>query len=210
VRLDLRDDALRTTRGAYFALNATEAVRWAASDWTAFRLAPEARAYLPLPFSSVLAARAAVAGLFISEASPDLDALSRARGPTTYRLRGGGANSNRGFLAGQLGAGLDGGVRRWETSLELRIALGASFVLAGFADAGDVNAGKTLRLSHWNTTLGFGVRYYTVIGALRLDTGYRVLPLQRADGSNGVEEKPNTLPFSSKPGAIHLTIGDAF
>jgi hypothetical protein len=210
LRLDLRDDAVRTTRGAYFALNALEAVRSPASDWTALRLAPEARGYVPLPFGVVLAGRAAVAGLFVTSANEGLDELSRERGPATYRLRGGGANSNRGFLAGQLGVGLDGGVRRWETSLELRLALGSSLVVAGFADAGDVSGGKTLRLSHYNTTFGFGLRYYTVIGALRLDTGYRIRSLQRADGSNGIEEDPSTVPFSDLPGAIHLTIGDPF
>jgi outer membrane translocation and assembly module TamA len=158
----------------------------------------------------VLAGRAAVAGLFVTSANPELDELSRERGPSTYRLRGGGASSNRGFLAGKLGAGLDGGVRRWEASLELRLALGSSLVVAGFADAGDVNADTALRLSHFNTTLGFGLRYYTVIGALRLDTGYRIRSLQRADGSDGIEEDPSTLPFSDQPGAIHLTIGDPF
>ncbi len=210
VRLDLRDEAVRTTRGAYFALNALEAVRSPASDWTALRLAPEARGFVPLPFGAVLAARAAVAGLFISSASDALDVESRALGPSTYRLRGGGANSNRGFLAGTLGAGLDGGIRRWEASLELRLALGSSLVVAGFADLGDVSADEALRLSHYNTTLGFGLRYYTVIGALRLDTGYRIPSLQRADGSDGIEDDASTVLFTDRPGAVHLTIGDPF
>lgn len=210
LRLDLRDDPLRTTRGAFVQLNATEAVRSPLSDWTAFRLAPEARGYVPLPFGIVVAARAAVAGLFIQSSSPDLDAESRALGPSTYRLRGGGANSNRGFLAGRLGAGVEGGLRRWEGSLELRVPFGANFVLAGFADVGDVNAGERLRLSHLNTSLGFGLRYYTILGALRLDLGYRLRGLQRADGSDGIEPDATTLPFSDTPGALHLTIGDAF
>jgi outer membrane translocation and assembly module TamA len=210
VRLDLRNDPVRTSRGAYLALNASEAVRSAISDWTAFRLAPEVRGYVPLPFAIVVAARFAIAGLFIEDASPELDAASQQLGPDTYRLRGGGANSNRGFLAGALGAGKDGGVRRWESSLELRVPFGSNLVVAGFADAGDVNAAPELRFSHWNTTFGFGFRYYTIIGALRLDLGYRIRSLQRANGSNGIEAKPSVLPFSDTPGALHLTIGDPF
>jgi outer membrane translocation and assembly module TamA len=210
VRLDLRNDPVRTTRGAYLALNATEAVRSPVSDWTAFRLAPEARGYVPLPFSIVVAARFGIAGLFIENASPELDPESQQLGPTTYRLRGGGANSNRGFLAGDLGVGKDGGVRRWESSLELRVPFGSSLVVAGFADVGDVNDTSDFRFSHWNTTLGFGFRYYTIIGALRLDLGYRVASLQRADGSRDIEPVESYVPFSDIPGALHLTIGDPF
>jgi hypothetical protein len=162
-----------------------------------------------LPLDIVFAQRFAIAGLFVVDADPDLDSLSRRLGANTYRLRGGGASSNRGFLAGTLGEGLDGGTRRWESSLELRVPIGQSLVLAGFADAGDVSRGA-VRFSHLNTTLGYGLRYYTVVGAIRVDVGYRVAAWQRADGSDGVEARPKTLPLSDAPGAVHLTIGDPF
>ena len=113
---------------------------------------------MPLPIEIVLAARFAVAGVFIFDASPALDPVSRELGPTTYRLRGGGASSNRGFLAGTLGAGLSGGLRRWESSLELRVPFGNDWILAGFADAGDVNRAPRYRFSHLNLTLGYGLR----------------------------------------------------
>jgi outer membrane translocation and assembly module TamA len=90
------------------------------------------------------------------------------------------------------------------------VPFGSNLVVAGFADAGDVNAAPQFRFSHWNTTFGFGFRYYTIIGALRLDLGYRIRSLQRADGSNGIEPDPRVLPFSDTPGALHLTIGDPF
>ena len=209
VRLDLRDSRTRPTAGAYFAFNATEAPRWAGSDWTAFRLAPEARTYVPLPLDIVFAQRIAVAGLFVLDARPSLDALSRQLGPNNYRLRGGGASSNRGFLAGRLGVGLEGGTRRWETSLELRVPIGHDWVLAGFADFGDVSR-SSVRLSHLNTSVGYGLRYYTVIGAIRLDVGYRLRRWQRSDGSDAIEDDANTVLFSDLPGAVHLTIGDPF
>jgi outer membrane translocation and assembly module TamA len=210
LRLDLRDSRTRPSSGAYFALNATAAPRWAGSDWTAFRLSPEVRTYVPLPLDLVFAQRFALASLFVVDANPALDPDSRELGPNNYRLRGGGASSNRGFLAGALGVGVTGGTRRWETSLELRVPIGQSFVIAGFADFGDVNRGGSFRFSHLNTTLGYGLRYYTVIGAIRLDAGYRIRAWQRLDGGDGIEPDANELPLSSTPGALHLTIGDPF
>jgi hypothetical protein len=210
LRLDLRDSRARPSSGAYFALNATAAPRWAGSDWTAFRLSPEVRTYLPLPLDLVFAQRFALASLFVFDANPALDPDSRELGPNNYRLRGGGASSNRGFLAGGLGVGVTGGTRRWETSLELRVPIGQSFVVAGFADFGDVSRGGSFRFGHLNTTLGYGLRYYTVIGAIRLDAGYRIRPWQRLDGSDGIEPDASELLFSNTPGAVHLTIGDPF
>lgn len=208
IRVDLRNDPGRPRIGAYFGLNATQAPRWPGSDWTAFRVGPEVRGYLPLFFDIVWASRFSIAALFITDASAHLDDTSRTLGPNAYRLRGGGANSNRGFLAGQLGAGLQGGIRRWEASTELRIPLGENFVIAGFADLGDVNDAPYFRFDHLNFTVGWGLRFYTILGAIRLDTGLRVLSLQRADGSNGVADDDSRL-FGA-PGALHLTIGDAF
>jgi outer membrane translocation and assembly module TamA len=210
LRLDLRNHPIRPTWGTYWALNATESPRWQGSDWAAIRLSPEARGYLPLPLDMVLALRFAVASIVILDSSPELDVLSRRLGPSTYRLRGGGAHGNRGFLPGRLGAGIQGGLRRWESSLELRIAVGRDFGMVGFVDLGDVNDQPTYRFDHLNTSVGFGLRYHTVIGALRLDVGYRVPPWQRADGSAGIEQDAGTLPFSSTPGALHLTIGESF
>jgi len=210
LRLDLRDQTARPSSGAYFALNSTESVRTFASDWASWRIAPDARCYLPLPLSSVLALRAALGALFIFDANPELDDLSQRLGPSNYRLRGGGANSVRGFLPGELGAGSQGGLRRWESSVEWRLRFGASLSFVGFMDFGDVNDGTSFRFDHLNTTAGFGLRYFTLLGALRFDAGFRILPWQRADGSDGVEEGDSTLPFTHTPGALHLTIGDSF
>ncbi len=210
LRLDLRDNRTRPSRGLYLGLNTTQAMRWEGSDWTAYRVAPEVRGYVPLFWDLVWAMRVGLASLFIESASTDLDPTSQRLGPMTYRLRGGGANSNRGFLAGTLGAGLTGGVRRWEASTELRVALGRAFVLAGFFDLGDVNDAASFRFDHLNAAAGYGFRYYTVLGAVRLDFGYRIAALQRADGSSAIADDADRLPLSRVPGAIHLTIGDAF
>ena len=208
LRLDLRDNSARPRIGTYLALNTTQAPQWQGSDWTAFRLSPELRGYVPLFWDIVWASRFAIAGIFITDASSGLDDTSKRLGPSAYRLRGGGANSNRGFLAAQLGPGAQGGIRRWEASTELRVPFGRDFVIAGFVDVGDVNDAAAFRFDHLNFTAGWGFRYYTILGAIRLDTGLRVLSLQRLDGSDGVDVDDSRL-FGA-PGAIHLTIGDAF
>lgn len=213
LRIDLRDDPIRPKLGAFFNLNGTQALRWGASDWTSFRIAPDFRFYLPLPLGVVFAARTALAALFISDANPELDAESQRLGPLVYRLRGGGPNGNRGFLAGGVGPGPTGGIRRWDASAELRIPLGADFVIAGFVDIGDVNDAASFRLDHWNLSVGPGLRFYTVLGAIRLDTGFRIPGLQRLNDptySIASEDNPSYLFGSPVPGAVQLTIGDAF
>jgi outer membrane translocation and assembly module TamA len=210
VALDLRDHPTQPRSGAYFALNSTEALHSVLSDWTSVRLLPDARVYLPLPLSSTLAFRAALGALLIFEADSSLDDLSRDLGPSSYRLRGGGANSVRGFLPGELGAGSQGGIRRWESMLEWRLRLGSSLSAVAFVDVGDVNAGDGFRFDHLNTSVGIGFRYFTLIGPLRLDAGFRITELQRIGADDAIEERASTFPFTDAPGALHLTIGDSF
>jgi translocation and assembly module TamA len=201
LQLDLRDDEVRPRQGAWFALRTSESVRMPLSDWTLLQVAPDARAYLPLPLGMTLAFRLALAALLVSDARPDLDAVSRALGPNAYRLRGGGAQSNRGFVAGELGVGIDGGIRRWESSVELRLRLGNAFGVTLFYDMGDVNDQPHFRFDEPNPALGFGLRYSSPVGTLRLDLGFRVGQLD----ANADEHE-----WFGQPGALHLTIGEAF
>ena len=210
VKLDLRDQSTQPRSGAYFALNSTEALRSVFSDWTSVRVMPDARVYLPLPFSSTLALRLALGALIIFDADSSLDDLSRRLGPSSYRLRGGGANSVRGFLPGELGAGSQGGLRRWESMLEWRVRLGQSLTTVAFVDVGDVNDEEAFRFDHLNTSVGFGLRYFTLIGPLRLDAGFRISDWQRLGPGDAVEEGASTFLFTDIPGALHLTIGDSF
>ncbi|MGD8858585.1 MAG: BamA/TamA family outer membrane protein [Myxococcales bacterium] len=205
VRLDLRDDSRRPVLGAYFSLTAQEAVQLGGyGSWTYLRLTPDVRGYVPVFWDMALAARFALGMLMIQSADGDLDPTSARLGPQSYRLRGGGANSNRGFYPGQLGDGLEGGIRRWEGSLELRVPLGTDFGVVAFGDVGDVHQQASFRFDHLNTAAGLGLRYYTLFGALRLDAAWRVPGLQRAGGGG-----PSTN-TGIAPSAIHLTIGEAF
>jgi outer membrane translocation and assembly module TamA len=210
IALDLRDDSVQPTKGAYLATSLHEALQLWGPSWNYLRLTPEARGYVPLGLGIVVAARFALGMLHIMSASPALDETSQKLGPQVYRLRGGGAQSNRGFAPGTLGDGLSGGIRRWESSLELRVPLNKSFSLAFFGDMGDVHAGKGFRFSHLNTTLGGGMRYRTVIGPIRLDAGYRPDALQRTQGGPPANAPQTDLGFAKFNGAIHLTIGESF
>lgn len=212
VAVDLRDDPVNPTLGAYFAVSLHEAVRIMPNSWNYIRAMPDARAYVPIGLGMVLAARFALGMIWMLSADKSLDSDQQVLGPQTYRLRGGGAQSNRGFLPGQLGDSQRGGNRSWETSLELRIPLSKDFSIVGFGDMGDVNgpiSGPTrFRFSHYNTAFGGGLRYRTIIGPVRLDVGARPTNLQRKHGEPGEDDKTG---FRNKfPGAVHLTIGEAF
>jgi outer membrane protein assembly factor BamA len=208
VTIDLRNDRQRPKLGAYAAVVVQEAFRLGSyGSWDYIRVSPDFRGYVPLMWDFVLAARFAVGALFISDRAGNLDDNSERLGPTPYRFRGGGANSDRGFSAGKLGDGLSGGIRKYEGSLELRIPLGRDFGTVLFGDVGDVGRGARIRFDHTNAAIGFGFRYFTILGAIRLDAGWRVPGLQRigdrADPANDVEVHP-------WPSAMHLTIGEAF
>ncbi|MEY4509525.1 MAG: hypothetical protein RLZZ450_1647 [Pseudomonadota bacterium] len=248
--LDLRNDAAKPSKGAFFKIVAHEALRlgkgsspgedpkYADSTWNYIRLTPEARGYAPLGLGIVLAGRFALGWLAVINAGRKLDDQSKLLGPQAYRLRGGGAMSNRGFGPGELGDGRTGGTHRWEASMELRVPLSKDFYIVGFCDMGDVNAGFSVnrsydttivdptrmtrvgysakiekrkqqgfRMNHPNTAFGAGLRYYTVIGPIRLDVAGRPQKFLQFDSD---DDYRMDLGFKKFRGAVHLTIGDAF
>jgi outer membrane protein assembly factor BamA len=226
--LDLRDDPVRTRRGAWLGLWLQEAGFGLPADWNYVRLLPEVRAFAPLPFGLVLAARFRVGVMWIQKEPSDLVPNSVLRfGPTIHRFRGGGPVSNRGFLAQRLGDGEDGGTRLWEASLELRIPITHDLWIAAFGDAGDVHREPTFRWNYPQVSVGAGLRYYTIVGPIRLDVGFRVPGLQVLGGPDtrflsycrdpvtgatvacDAESYRGRI-FGGPPGAIHLTIGNSF
>ena len=204
IKLDLRNDAQRPTRGAYFSTNVQEAVRLGYGSWDYVRWLGEARGYQRLFWKVVLAERLGMGALFVAHHDAELDPTSAELGPQSYRLRGGGANGDRGFAAGKLGAGIDGGKRRWEGSLELRVPLGADLGFVLFLDGGDVSRSERVHFDRPHAATGFGFRYYTAFAPIRFDAGWRIPSWQRLDG---VDEP---VEVKVLPSAAHLTIGEAF
>jgi translocation and assembly module TamA len=173
------------------------------------RLTPDARGYVPLGLGIVLAMRFAIGWIQIFKAGSKLDADSKAVGPQNYRLRGGGAQSNRGFAPGTLGAGVEGGTRRWEGSVELRIPITRSFSVALFTDMGNVIRKPVFVFRNLNTAIGGGLRYRTPVGPLRFDVGWRPPSLQVIGGGQGSTETTRTFGRTFE-GAVAITIGEPF
>lgn len=264
--VDYRDNPHATHSGALFTLDMQQAGLAKFASWTYFRFQPEARFFIPLPARFTIATRFGMGATFFAANRHQADissASSQVLGPTAYRLRGGGPNSHRGYIAGQLGdlddcaflpygdpgscvgsAGgidatssnlnfrpIDGGLRKWEASIELRSQITDSFGAVLFADAGDVDRGRWVgtpspsdpsrleynairaprfRFNQPHLALGFGLRYYTIVGPLRLDFAFRI-PGAQAFGS-GVDMTAGHSLFGRGRvlGAVSLTIGEAF
>ncbi|MGB5810017.1 MAG: BamA/TamA family outer membrane protein [Polyangiales bacterium] len=178
VRLDLSDDIVRPHKGALFQLDVQEAGYILPSSWDYVRLVPEARFYIPLPANLTIATRFALGMYFITSARSNLDSLQQQLGPRDLRFRGGGASSNRGFPPGRLGDGLEGGTRRWLASVELRVPVTKIITLAGFMDMGDVSRAPRFRFDYPQAASGFGVRFFTLVGLIRLDFAWKIPSLQ--------------------------------
>jgi outer membrane protein assembly factor BamA len=213
-RLDYRDDAQRPHQGFFVQVGVQEAGVLVPSSWDYLRLTADARFYVPLPWGITLAGRFAVGVLFVAWADGRLDEPSQRLGPQELRLRGGGPSSNRGFLPGELGDGMQGGLRRWEASLELRFPLTKEFGLVLFADVGDVSASSRFRFDQPQMSAGLGFRYFTLIGPVRVDLAGRIPGAQVAGKSD--ERQPDgqlsqvNFGFAELPGAVHFSIGQSF
>lgn len=164
-----------------------------------------------------------------------------AREMQILQLRGlfsGGPSSNRGYGFNQISPHrtIDdegdqyatqvptGGRTLWEASLDFRVMFGSTFGGALFIDASDVTPGSPeLRLDHPHISTGFGIRYKTPVGPLRLDLGVRIPGLQVIGETGDLgciakgevcelaivdEGDPDTL--FGLPLALSLAIGDAF
>ena len=226
IQLELRDDPREPRQGAYFSVSVIHAGHGLPGDWDYVRVLPDARGYMPLPFGMVLAARALIGVMEVSQSRIPIPAsdpggfVDRLRrfGPLRHRLRGGGHNSVRGYRPNTLGDAVivnnrldSGGSRRWEASLELRIPLTSSFGTVLFADAGDVSQEKRFRFNYPQTTFGFGLRYKTIVGPLRLDAGFAPSNLQVFGKDNRIRDGiPQATILGVADGTVHFTIGEAF
>jgi hypothetical protein len=242
--LDLRNDARAPRRGAYFGLNVQHAGYFLPSDWNYVRVVPDVRGYFSLPLGMVLAMRARIGIMEITSSSIEVphnatDVIQGYRqrlhdvGPLRQRLRGGGSTSVRGYDSNTLGDVVrvddrldSGGLRQWDASIELRVPLTASIGTVLFVDAGDVTRAKRFRFSQPQTTLGFGFRYKTLVGPIRLDFGFAPGGLQyighderqrQAFELSSDPDNPTAIPvpypeskFLGTSGSVHFTIGEAF
>jgi len=220
VTWDGRDQPLATRRGLYLSLAVQEGFPIGRQGYQYLRFLPEARAFLPLGRTTVLAARGKLGALLpVGELGP---------APVVALFTGGGAMAMRGYGADRLSpmTYLDG---RWtptggngllEGSLELRQGLAGDLGGVLFLDAGDVSSAsgspgawrEVLDLGRLQLAAGLGLRYRTPFGPFRVDVASRLptdwrpgLPLARrfppVPGSDTHREPILTL---------NLTLGEAF
>jgi outer membrane protein insertion porin family/translocation and assembly module TamA len=118
-----------------------------------------------------------------------------------------------------------GGFSLWEASAEVRFDVSGPLGAAVFCDSGDVSAKQAdLRFTYLHLSCGVGGRYDTPVGAIRLDMGYRIQPLQvlgfasetdAAAADPTVGTQPTLFgnpasPGSGIPATISFGIGEAF
>lgn len=224
--VDLRDDSRSPRSGMFFRISSQQSPAKLRRSWQYIRVSPEARAYAPLPLSSTLAFRFGVGAMFLfSRDANRLDLIGQALGPQNYRIRSGGPTTHRGFFGGFLGdpgsvdslnregvdARNDGGLRKWEAGVEWRVPITQAFATAVFMDFGDVHRGPSFRFNYICAAAGFGFRYRTPVGPIRLDFGFLIPGWQVVNGT----APPNAFNIfrfirGGVPGAIHFTIGEAF
>lgn len=100
-----------------------------------------------------------------------------------------------------------GGLTLWEASLEVRYPISGPLLGAVFVDASDVSPSVlNIRLTRPHLSTGFGLRYDTPVGPIRLDVGYRIPGLQ---GSGGADDS-TPVETLGLPIALSFGIGEAF
>ncbi len=101
-----------------------------------------------------------------------------------------------------------GGFTLWEGSLELRFPLAGALTGAVFSDASDVSPRRlSFRFNRPHLSVGWGLRYDTPVGPVRLDIGYRI-PGAQAPAGAADEGVPSTI--FKLPLAASFGIGEAF
>ena len=170
---DNRDNKLEPTEGFYADLKARPFYEWE-FEGAGLHLELEGRTYLALGSkNTVLAGRlklGSLAGISVTEAPPDLLFFT------------GGGGSVRGYGYKNIGVtqpdgSISGGRSLLEGSLELRQRLTNSFGAVAFIDVGTVGAESTIDFSEdIKIGVGAGLRYYTGLGALRLDVAVPLDP----------------------------------
>lgn len=100
-----------------------------------------------------------------------------------------------------------GGFTSWEASIELRHPLLGPLTGALFADMADVSPSELLFRWRPHLSVGFGLRYETPVGPIRLDAGYRVPGMQApvAAADEGTAGRLFSLPMAASFG-----IGESF
>jgi outer membrane protein assembly complex protein YaeT len=221
---DSRDDLLDPQRGAYLSANGQVAARRIGSEVGFLKSYLSAQLFHPVrQIRGLVVASSARFGLaagFPREVAslgaqgqpglgpggaPIVDVVRDL--PASERFFAGGDTTVRGFARDQLGtaATIDqdgfpiGGNALVILNAELRMPVRRGLGIVGFFDAGSVFARTSaIDLGALRSAIGFGVRYRSPVGPIRVDLGFK---------TNRQEIKPGTREDLT---AVHISLGQAF
>lgn len=220
---DTRDDVLEPTRGTVLGWDGSVAARAYGSEVGFAKMFVQSFAYRRLPgrgFVVAGGARLGVGRAFAYEVlrvDADGNPIIGDDGvqlsdfiedlPASERFFAGGDTTVRGFALDRLGTDdtLDpqgfpqGGNGVMVLNAELRAPYWKGLGLVGFVDAGNVfRSADEIELAELRVATGFGVRYRSPIGPLRVDLGFKVNPRVLASGSR------------ERISVLHISLGQAF
>ena len=218
---DTRDDPIDPGRGHYLSANMQIAARRIGSEVGFAKTFFTAQLFRTLPHSKrvILAgnARLGMASGFPREVvhvdvmgtpSPGVPVVDVLRDlPASERFFAGGDTTIRGFAPDQVGtrATIDadgvaiGGNALVIFNAELRVPVRGSLGAVGFLDSGNVFKKTTdISLADLRATAGFGLRYKSPVGPIRVDVGFKVPRREIAIG-----KRENLAEF-------HISLGQAF
>ena len=205
---DTRNDVLDPERGTLSGFETTFALRALGSEVGFAKTSLQGFLYrrLPgeLPFTVAFGARVGLAVAF-EQVLDDGTIVESV--PASERFFAGGDSTVRGFVLDRLGTeetlnrdGFpEGGNGLIVTNVELRTPYWKGLGVVGFFDAGNVfELASDLRLSEMRPAAGFGLRYRSPLGPLRVDVGFNL--------------DPQTLPSGTRERqtVFHLSLGQAF
>lgn len=198
---DSRDDVLDPQTGTVLGVDGSVAARAIGSQVGFVKTFLRGFYYHRLPGSSRLVL---ATGLRVGLAHGFAPAVEL---PASERFFAGGDTTVRGFALDRLGTEetLDangfptGGNGMLVANVELRTPYWKNLGLVGFLDAGNVyRLASDIDLSEIRGGAGFGFRYRSPIGPLRVDLGFKLDPRILADGSR------------ERRSVVHISLGQAF
>jgi outer membrane protein assembly factor BamA len=220
---DSRDDVLDPQRGAVLGLDGSVAARRLGSEVGFVKSFVQGFVYRRLPGRGYVVAAAARVGLAVgfarevqrfdengnpvigADGQPVFDSVKDL--PASERFFAGGDTTVRGFALDRLGTSetIDddgfpqGGNGLLLLNAELRAPYWKGLGLVGFVDTGNVfKYAGDIDLGDLRVASGFGVRYRSPIGPLRVDLGFKVHPLLLESGGR------------EKGYVVHISLGQAF
>jgi outer membrane protein assembly complex protein YaeT len=207
---DTRVDPLEPTSGSLIGTDAELAARSIGSQVGFFKTFMQGFTYRRIRSSSivmVLGTRVGLAAGFPRTVTRDGQTTIVKDLPASERFFAGGDTTVRGFTLDRLGTpktiGLDdfptGGHGLIVLNAEARVPLGGDLGLVGFIDGGNVWRNvEDMDLSQMRGSVGFGIRYRSPVGPIRVDLGFK---LDRQTLPTGARERPT---------ALHISLGQAF